>query len=131
MAQLLYQTSLDQLLQIIVKGSGAQFVLPVRLPLDFLHDPVAVQFLARQRQQNVKGSRRQGQERIGIFPHTRIPLYRIPSYMSRLSAWPVTVRRLRTSKAVFRSTPECPDGASSRRSADRNGWNRTRGSGCR
>src|SRR5262245_62421928 len=124
MTQLLDQAAIDELLQIVVKGSRAQFVLPVRLPLDFLHDSVPVQLLPCQRQQDVKGCGRERQERTDIVFHIRISLYRIPSYMSSSKG--------QENRFAWRTgfTPVCLHAASGRRNVDPNESNRTRGNEC-
>ena len=55
MAELFHPFPLDQLLQIVVQRARTQFVLPLGLAGDFLHDAVAVEVLAGKRKQNVEG----------------------------------------------------------------------------
>src|SRR5436305_1168421 len=61
--RLLDKTLRHQLLQIIVKRSGTQFILTLGLAGDFLHDAVAVAILGGERKQNVESRRRKRQVR--------------------------------------------------------------------
>lgn len=70
-------------LKVVVKGAGSEFVLPVGLPGNFLHDSVSVTILAGKSEKNMERCRRKGKKRTQILGHSRYPLYRIPSYTSR------------------------------------------------
>src|SRR5215472_106318 len=83
----LFDGTLDhQLSEIVVQRPRAKFVLIVGLLRNSQHDPVAMQVLASQRQQDVQRRRRQRQKFIYFvfFVHTRVPLYRNPSVRSSI-----------------------------------------------
>src|SRR5215472_5834428 len=83
----LFDATLDhQLSEIVVQRPRAKFVLIVGLLRDSQHDPVAMQVLASQREQDVQHRRRQWQKFLYLvfFVHTRVPLYRDPSVMSSI-----------------------------------------------
>jgi hypothetical protein len=46
-----------ELLKVVVKGAGAQFILAFGLPRDLLHDPVAMPVLGGEGKEDVKGRR--------------------------------------------------------------------------
>jgi hypothetical protein len=68
--KLFHPMPLDQFLQIVIECAGPEFVLPLGLAADLLHDSVAVQILAGKGKQNVQGRRRQREKRLRIFCHS-------------------------------------------------------------
>jgi len=80
---LLHHPAVQELAQVVVQGSGAELVASFGLTGDLLHDSVAVPIFIGQRKEDVEIRGREGDKRGGVFVHTRISLYRIPSDSSR------------------------------------------------
>src|SRR4051794_29014719 len=67
LAQLDDETLLEHPLNRAIQRSCAERDLAVRSTRDLLHDGVAVQVVARQREQDMEGRRRQGQQRLDVW----------------------------------------------------------------
>lgn len=70
---------LEEFLQVVVEGAGAEFVFAFGLAEDLLHDAVAVAVFGGKGEEDMQdggGKRKQAVERI---VHSRSPLYRNPS----------------------------------------------------